>query len=261
MPRWKIAVAPAPFSLSLKESIEAVSQTGADGVQFNARDELKSKEFGETARRELLHRLSERGLGIASLTFPLRRPLYDVEHLDGRVAALKEAMEFAGKIRCRVVTTRIGRLPEENSPDAQRLQDALRDLAQYGNHVGVVLCITPSSDTSAALLKWLGTITEGPLGVDFDPAGALISHLEPATALRELHTLVSHYQARDAVRDLESGGIEAQLGRGEVDWDQQLAILDDMKYSGWLTVRRTNSENPHLDCTRAVAYLRQVGLE
>src|SRR5690349_3868632 len=102
----KIAVAGHCFPGPLKQSLPTIRQTGARGVQFNARDDLKPSEFSETGRRQLLHQLDELGLSVASLQFPTRRALYDPQELDGRVAAIKRVMEFSAQLQARVVTVR-----------------------------------------------------------------------------------------------------------------------------------------------------------
>jgi sugar phosphate isomerase/epimerase len=76
--------------------------------------------------------------------------------------------------------------------------------------------------------------------------------------LKSLHDLIGHVQGRDAVRDMETGGHEVTLGRGETPWDEAFAILDDAKYGGWVTVRRTTGNHRRSEVANAVAYLRRV---
>jgi sugar phosphate isomerase/epimerase len=257
----RIAVATSPFRLPIRRAIPAAAECGAQGVQFDARTEVKPEDYGETARRQLLYELSERSLSVASLTFPLRRPLHDAEHLDLRIAAIRQAMEFAAQLRAKTLTVRGGRLPEAaDSPDLQRLRDVLRDLARFGNHVGVVLALTHVGDLPAPLVALIQEIKEGPLGIDFDPAACVLARRNPSADLREAHSVVTHIQVRDAIRDFDGAGLEVPVGRGEVDWPEILALVGEMHYTGWLTVRRTTGDDILGDTARAVQFIQNVAL-
>ena len=88
------------------------AQSGAAGVQLDCRNELKSDELSATGRRELLHRVEEMRLSIASLDFPLKRGLLDPDRLDARlggpqagdgfwlVASLSRADGTPGRVAC-----------------------------------------------------------------------------------------------------------------------------------------------------------------
>lgn len=259
MHNLRIAVATASFRQPLRAAINTAARCAATGVQLDARNELKPGELGETGRRQLLYELGERNMSVASLTFPLRRSLIDPERIDARIDAVRKAMELAAQLKARVLTCPVGRIPPDaESDEFQRLLTVLSDLARYGNHIGVTFSITPAADEPARLLSLISSIHEGPLGVDFDCAGCVLSRQDPAAALRELHAVVSHVQIRDAVRNVDGVGREAAVGRGEVDWDLILALLDEMNYGGWLTVRRTEGDDPAGDCDRAITFLRNV---
>jgi sugar phosphate isomerase/epimerase len=259
MPPLRVSVATRCLSLPLKESLRAAAKLGAAAVQFDARDELRPGELTETGRRQLLHALDELGLSIASLAFPMRRSFYDEEQLDGRVAAAKRAMDHAWQLRARVVTARIGKIPEDKESKPYRLLlDVLSDLARHGNQVGSTLAITPTHDTPGALGELIASVKSGPLGIDFDPAVFVMSGHNPAEAFRELHSFVIHFTARDAIRDVDAGGLETELGRGEVEWVELLPLLDEVRYSGWVTVNRTQGNDRAGDVARGIQYLKNV---
>jgi sugar phosphate isomerase/epimerase len=76
--------------------------------------------------------------------------------------------------------------------------------------------------------------------------------------LRTLHSLILHLTARDAIRDIDAGGLETALGRGEVEWVELLPLLDEINYSGWVTVNRTQGDDRAGDAARAIQYLKNV---
>src|SRR5262245_44903544 len=143
----KLAVATQLFSQPLRMSIRAASTLGVSGVVFDVRNELRPAELSQTGRRQLLHDLSDLGLVVAALHFPTRRSFADQEELEARVAGCRQAMSFAYELKGRVVTVRVGRIPEtDDAPEAAILRDVLSDLARHANNVGVSLAVTPSRD-------------------------------------------------------------------------------------------------------------------
>jgi sugar phosphate isomerase/epimerase len=259
MLRLRLAIATVRLKGSLRETIRMAEQSGASGLQFDARQQLKPGEFSQTGRRQLLHTLAERNLQVASLTFPLRRPLHDQEHLEARLEAIKQAMQFAWDLKSRVLVCRVGRVDDDlQSPAGGRQREVLQELARHGNRVGVTLAVTPSGDAPEALRSLLDAIDDGPLGIDFDPAERVMSHQTPVASLRALHDRVTHVTIRDALRDADGAGRESVVGRGEVPWEELLATLDETAYSGWLTIDRRDGDDPLAEMTRAVSFITSV---
>jgi len=257
----QIAVAAASFRQPLRQSIETCARAGATGIVFDARNEAPVSEYGETARRQLLHELDERLLKVAALSFPLRRQLHDLEQLDRRLEAIRGVMQFAAQLKCRVVTLNAMRAPAEAaSREADRIQDILNSLSQYGNHVGVTLALTPVGEAPERLIALLDGVRQGPIGIDFDPAGSVRSNRNPVNDLRAYASLITQFQVHDAIRGQDGDGKETAVGRGEVDWPALLALLHEIGYRGWLTVRRTDGTDPVGDVTRAIEFVQRVML-
>ena len=261
MQTLRFAVATNSFGQTLRKSLETAADIGAQGVQLDARTELQPVGLSETGRRQFLHQLDEMGLSVASLSFPARRSYYNPEHLDARVAATKAAMQLAYQLRARVVTARIGRIPsDKESADYQVLRDVLNDLARHGNHIGATLAITPTNDSPTALAELIAATTDGPIGIDFDPANFVMTGSNPVEAWRDLYQSVAHVQIRDGVSDIDGSGLEVPVGRGEVEWDEFLALTNEADYRSWLTVKRTTGDDKVNDCARAIQYLRRVAM-
>jgi sugar phosphate isomerase/epimerase len=259
MPALRIAAATRCFNQPLRQALRTASGTGASGVQLDARHEVRPADLSATGRRELLHQLDELKLRPASFHFPTRRSLSDQTELDGRVAALKLAMQFAWDMNAPVLTVRAGRVPQDLAAgDGPLLIDVLNDLARHGNRVGTTLAIVPARDSAESLLRLLDAVTEGPIGVDFDPAAFVTAGFDPAAAYRQLYARVTHLTVRDAIRDIDGSGIEVPVGRGEVAWDELANVIAEAEYRGWQTVARTAGDDRVGDMTRAVEYLRNV---
>jgi sugar phosphate isomerase/epimerase len=255
-----LAIATRCLNQPLRPALVLAAQFGAGGVQLDVRNELKPDELSATGRRELLHLLEEMRLSIASLDFPLRRGLLDPDRLDARIAALKQAMDFASLLRCRVVTVRLGRLPGENEATKDPPVAVLNDLAGQGNHVGVTLGLGPGGESPAPLLEALRQVSAGPLGINFDPASVISAGRSPTDAAAEWGTFLSHVMVRDAIREGDGTSTEVPVGRGEAPWQELLAILYELNYRGWLCVDRTQGEDRAGDAARAIQYLRSLEL-
>ena len=262
MLRPRIAIPTRLYGGRLKDAIAQAAETRADAVELDARNEVKPGELSETGCRQLLHFLDEMRLGVASLRFPTRRTYYDPADLEARVQATRLAMSLARRLGTNILTLRVGRIPDDpESAHYGVLRGVMDDLARYSNQVGTTLAITPEADSPEQLRGLLDNVTSGPLLIDFDPAVFVLAERPAAQALRDLHAAIGHVRARDAVRHVGGSGSEVALGRGEVDWDEILAVLDEAEFRGWITVDRTIGEDPAGDAARAVQYLRTVAMD
>ena len=90
MNRMKLGVACRVFDGNVKQALNHAAELGLAGVQIDARNEMRAQDVSNTGRRQFLHWLSERGLQVGSVTFPLRRRLHDPDQIQSNVDALAE---------------------------------------------------------------------------------------------------------------------------------------------------------------------------
>ncbi|MDP7277798.1 MAG: sugar phosphate isomerase/epimerase family protein [Planctomycetaceae bacterium] len=262
MDRLRLAVSLPVFQQPLKTALKSAAATGATGVLVDTRHQLKVSEFSESARRHLGRYLEELGLVLAVTTFPTRRSFSDRQGLEARVEATCQAMTFARSLGSDLVTLWLGPLPDGAVDEAgcsprDLLVDVLNDLARHGNHVGTLPALGASAVDVEELKALLAKIDQGPIGLDFDPAGIVGQGRNPVEAYRELHDRVCHLRVRDMI--CEAGGPrEVPMGDGEVAWDEMLAVLDEAEYCGWLTAERSAGGDPAGDVARAVAFVRAI---
>jgi sugar phosphate isomerase/epimerase len=259
MSHLRLSLATAPFGLPLRVAIDRALGCGAQGIQFELRDQVRVNELGETGRKQLLHYLTERNLTVGPATFSLRRALADRIGMDERLAALRTAMDDAWKLGARSLTFRLGELPgSEDETGRDLLRQLLTDLAQYANRVGVVPVLIPTAEPAAQLRALLDPIKEGPLALELDPATLHVGRRALGDWVRELHRLIAHVSLRDVIRDVTGFGKEVVMGRGEVDWDEVAALLQEVDYRGWLTVIRNGGTDPIEEALRAVTFSKNV---
>ena len=123
--------------LPFKKGLEAAARIGADGVEINARSELKPSELSRTGVRHLKKMLADLNLQVAAINFPTRRGYDETDDLDRRLDATKAAMTMAYDLGCSVVTNRIGRVLDEAADDRRStMVQALTDLGMFSQKSG-----------------------------------------------------------------------------------------------------------------------------
>jgi sugar phosphate isomerase/epimerase len=255
----RIAVSLNALNLPLRPALRRANEIDADGVQFELGRHFTREDMTESARRQLLHELDELGLGASSLTVPVNRPLSEWEGLEARIDGIKQAMLLAFQLKAGVVAFRTGRIPADaSSPAYETLCGVLNDLARHANHVGAIPSLGWAGESAEAVSALLSQVKDGPLGVNFDPAAVVPSGQSPATVYRSLVESVNHITIRDAVRDIDDTIVEVPVGRGEVPWDEFLALTVEADYRGWMTAVRTQGDDKAGDVARAVKFVRNV---
>ncbi len=172
-------------------------------------------------------------------------------------------MTFARALGTDVVTLGIGPIPSDEVNEAGRndrdlLVEVLNDLARHGNHVGAIPVIDVAASDLEKFQELLDDVDAGPIGVDFNPAAWSGRGINPVETFRELFDVVKHVWVRDAVRASDGSFREVPVGRGEVAWDEMLAVLAEAEYPGWLTAGASGGDNPADDAAGAVSMLRTI---
>ncbi|WP_197440394.1 sugar phosphate isomerase/epimerase family protein [Polystyrenella longa] len=253
-----------PFNLPIKQALRAASEAGARGVLVNARTETPAREMSLSAQRDFRRYLGELTLSLTGFHFPTRHAIHDQQHLDERLSAIKQAMQFCAGMKTKVLLVDIGSLPESSESTEVELKtfhDVLTDLATLGNHIGVTPCVTPAGGSLQQLRQLLDQIGSGPVGINLDPATAVLNKQNPTEVVRLFHDRLLHVTARDATRTRDGIGQETSIGRGEVEWEEVLAVLAEVEYSGWVTVQRSSGEKPGSDMEQGIKYLKNIGIE
>lgn len=260
MPRLKIGLQLAHLPLRFKKALQAAAEMGVDGVEIDARGEIKPAELSETGLRQLRNMLSELNLRVSAVSFQTRRG-YDVEaDLERRIAATKAAMKFAHAVGAAAVLNQIGRIPAEPKGRAwDLLVQSLTDLSIYGQHVGAVLAATTGTEGGDDLSRLLAVLPPGGIGVDLDPGELIVNDFAPADTVTKIGSHIVHVHAKDGVRDLARGrGISVPLGRGAADFPALLGSLEELGYRGYLTVGRPDADDPLHEFSAAVQYLKSM---
>lgn len=255
----KLGVALGSLRLPVRAGILAAAKIGVTGVQLDCVGDLKPDRLSDTGRRELKHLLRSHGLELTALNCPLRHGLAEVANQDGRLEFVREVMSLSFALGTRTTIVQPGPLAEADSPERQRLTEALLNLGQHGDRIGTVLALETGLDAGDTLANFLATFDTGGLGANYDPANLFVNGHDPYDALTALKSRLTHVHARDARRQTASRtAAEVPLGAGDLDWLRLTATLGVLEYRGWVVVERENATDALAELTAGVSVLRRL---
>ncbi len=266
---------------SLKDAIQTAASLQMDGVQIYATTGSFSPD-GLTAEEKEKYKklLRECGLEVSALCGDMGGYGFENEKDNPlRIEKTKRIVDLAVEFGCKIVTTHIGVIPQNERCDRYRVMlQALTECGLYAKSRGVTLAIETGPE-KAAVLKGFLDRTQGGVGVNLDPANfVMVTGQDPVEAVYLFGDAIVHTHLKDG-RKLNSamtpeevyhafavGGVEAlnacdgfielPIGTGEVDWENYIKALREIGYDGYLTVEREAGENPTEDIAEGVRFIR-----
>lgn len=177
-----------------------------------------------------------------------------------RVEAVKKGADFAAACGVPSVTTHAGFIPEYPAdPLYEGTVQALAEIAEYCNELGLDFCFETGQETPITLLRVIKDIGTDNLGVNLDPANLLMyGKANPLDALDILGPYVKGVHAKDGEypTDPDKLGVEKPLGEGRVNFPALIPKLKSFGYSGALTIEREISGPQQVvDIKRAIELL------
>lgn len=262
MPRLQIGITLETLGQPFRTAVVTAAKAGVQALVLDAVGQLGPDQLGETGQREIRHLVQTNNLALAAIRCPLRRGLEEQDGLEVRLARLKQAMDLAFHLGPRLMLLGIGTIPEKvDDPARQRLRTSLSDLAQHGDRIGCRVALDVGLEQPEVMRDFLRTFDTGSLGASVDPATLLMERLPVDGTVRTLGSLVLHSYARDAVpRRLDRPAREVALGQGDIDFFSWLGVLEEVGYTGVLTIRQAAFDQPLAEATRAVQFLRKLGV-
>jgi len=256
----KVGIQLASLRMPLKKALLTAARLGADGVEIDARNDIRPEELSDTGRRQLRKILDDLNLRVAAVRFHTARGFDTPENLERRIDGTKQAMRFAYSLGASVVVNQIGLVPEDpDSPQSHLLTQCLTDLARYGQRVGAMLAAETGSEPGERLASLIECLRETAIGITFNPGNLIVNGFSVETAIEKCAGLTLLVHARDAVRDLARGrGVDVPIGRGTAEFPQILAALEEQRYRGWFVIERDYSEDAVPALQYAVQYFRNL---
>ncbi len=175
-----------------------------------------------------------------------------------RLTELKEIADFARLLSSEATRCGEGPIPiglhlgfvPHDSADA-RFADAVAATQEICDHClpyDQAIHLETGQEPAEELLTFLGKVSRPNLFINFDPANMVLYGCgEPIEALRQVGKYVRSVHCKDAKWSDEPGvtwGEEVPLGEGAVDFQEFLSVLDEIGYSGPLTIEREIPDEP-----------------
>jgi L-ribulose-5-phosphate 3-epimerase len=264
----KIGAMTASFRKPFYEALEAAAALKVDGVQIWATDltyydpehpvgELDPELTTEEDKGKLRETLERLGMGISALCGDLGRGFVKPDHIAEDVAKTKQMMDLAKSLEVRVLTSHIGRIPDDpNEPGYRTAAEALEEIGAHGDEIGVVFASETGPESGAALAEFLRGLKTDSIKVNYDPANMVMRGFDPVQGVYDLRGFVVHTHAKDGIGPGPKRG-EVPLGEGDVPWPEYLRALREIGYEGYLTIEREVGEDPAADIVTAARFLRE----
>lgn len=276
MRTFPIGVLLESFRCDWHEALKKAAELGLSGVQVYAtRGEFAPEVMTKEKRRAFLDEVKSYGLTISALCGDLGKGFGNSELNPGLVEQSKRIVELAKDLETDIVTTHIGVVPEDPAhPRYGVMQAACRELAEFADSMQAHFAVETGPERAVTLKNFLDSLGSKGVSVNLDPANfVMVTGDDPVKAVYTLKDYIVHTHAKDGrklldrdpeiiyhmIEDVIQEGQafeELPLGRGSVDFGEYLKALEDIGYTGYLTIEREVGENPAADIALAADYLR-----
>jgi len=258
MEKWPIGVFTS-VDAGLGVKLEVAHELGVPTIQLHA--PAKATRTQENADR-FLARLNELGITLTAVfggfegesyadipTVSKTVGLVPPETRAARTQEMKEIADFAKLLKCEVVALHLGFVPHDaNDPLYGEVLAITRELCDHCKSNGQALHLETGQESADGLLQFIGDVERDNLFINFDPANMILYGTgEPIEALKKVGKYVRSIHCKDgkwAAKPGEEWGQEVRLGEGDVGFETYLRTLDEIGYTGPLTIEREIAQEP-----------------
>ena len=258
MEKWPIGVFTS-VDAGLGVKLEVAQELGVPTIQLHAPAE--STRTPENAEA-FLQRLDSMGIQLTAVfggfegesyadipTVVKTVGLVPPETRAARTQEMKEIADFAHLLKCSVVALHLGFIPHDTSdPLYAEVIDVMREVCDHaqGNEQNVHL--ETGQESADGLLQFIADVERDNLFINFDPANMILYGTgEPIEALKKVGSFVRSIHCKDGTWAANPGqewGAEVPLGEGDVGMETYLRTLDELGYTGPLTIEREIAQEP-----------------
>ncbi|MEK3722389.1 sugar phosphate isomerase/epimerase family protein [Paenibacillus sp. FSL H8-0034] len=283
----KVGVIVDSFGIGVREGLKKAREVDADGVQIYAvSGEMDPAGLSAQARRELKSYIDSLGLEISALCGDLGgHGFQDAAANPVKIEQSKRILDLALELGTNIVTTHIGIVPEDpNDRIYVAMQSACEELSSYAHGMNAYFAIETGPEPAARLKTFLDSLTQNGVSVNFDPANmVMVTGDDPVQGVVLLKDYIVHTHVKDGIRVREidpkevygylgysqmthehiaqlaaSGKAfeEVPLGEGQVKFAEYFQALQQIGYTGYLTIEREVGDQPEVDIRKAVTFIR-----
>ncbi len=269
------------FQAPRSEAIKKASKLGLKGIQMYATYGENAPE-NMTAQKiaDLRQEVKDNGLVFSALCGDLGMGFGNKDKNPELIEKSKRIVDLAKELGTNIVTTHIGVVPSDKNHERYKImQEACFELASYADSVDAHFAIETGPETSAVLKEFLDSLNSTGVAVNLDPANlAMVTGDDAVTAVHNLKRYIVHTHAKDGVK-LADGNPEfiyqvvhpipeevkavkyfeeVPLGTGSVDFAAYLKALEEIGYTGFLTIEREVGDTPEKDIKIAYDFLNDI---
>lgn len=258
MATWDIGVFTS-IDAGLGVKLDVAKELGVDTIQIHApHPENRSQEKAD----QFLQRLKEMQIELTAVfggfdgesyadipTTEATVGLVPASTRQQRLQEMKDISDYAKRVGCDVVALHLGYVPHDQT--TQEYRDVVAVTQQLCQHVaanGQDLHLETGQESAENLVQFIKDVGTNNLFVNFDPANMILyGQGDPIEAVQKLGSLIHSVHCKDAKWSDEPGktwGQEMPLGQGDVGMERFLRTLQDVGYTGPLTIEREIPQEP-----------------
>jgi sugar phosphate isomerase/epimerase len=133
-----------------------------------------------------------------------------------------------------------GFLPRSSHDDYPKLLSRVGQIATALAPMNVGLALESGQEPASELLQFLNDLPGVKVGVNIDPANMILYGTDdPIDAIHTLNRHIHHVHIKDALAAQKPGlewGSEVAIGKGQVDMNELLLALREIRYTGPLAI-------------------------
>lgn len=258
MEKWPIGVF-ASIDAGMGVKLEVAKELGVSTIQLHA--PAKSSRTPERAKA-FLAALKEAGITLTAVfggfegesyadipTVTRTVGLVPAETRAARTQEMKEIADFAKLLGVNVVALHIGVVPHDTaSAEYRDVLGVTRDVCDHCRKNGQALHLETGQEAADNLLGFIRDVQRDNLFINFDPANMILYGTgEPIAALQKVGRYVKSVHCKDGTWAKNPGkewGAEVPLGQGDVGMENYLRTLQQVGYTGPLTIEREIPQDP-----------------
>ncbi|MEG2931415.1 MAG: sugar phosphate isomerase/epimerase [Ruthenibacterium sp.] len=272
---FKIGTLADWFHVGLLDGIRASESCGASGVQIYAGGELDPRTVTAQQLAQVKSTVRACHQSVTALCGELGGHGFEIKADNAeKLDYIKKTIDLALSLDCNIVTTHIGRVPQDETSERwHAMREACREAGAYAALHGAVIAVETGPEPVKQLMHFL---SECPgVCVNYDPANlVMVTKDDEVEGVYTAGSAIVHTHAKDGRCNFYAGpetvygifaegGIEAlntvstyftetPLGQGNVHWNAYLKALADVGYHGYLTIEREVNKNVAADIRLAV---------
>ena len=258
MEKWPIGVF-ASIDAGLGVKLEVAHELGVPTIHLHAPHQAtRTPENAE----KFLARLKELGIRISVVfggfegesyadipTVVRTVGLVPPETRAQRTQEMKEIADFAKLLGVDTVALHLGFIPEDHDDSLyQEVLAVTRDVCDHCKANGQNLHLETGQESADGLLTFISDVDRDNLFINFDPANMILYGTgEPIEAVRKVGKYVKSIHCKDgkwAANPGKEWGQEVPLGEGDVGMENYLRTLDEIGFTGPLTIEREIPQEP-----------------